>query len=227
MRNKVLVKQANSMRHICDKVYVDKNMTKVLGVYPYYKKSKNSIYRVALKKCLKESFYRMLVWGIVDIIVFMICCLIIRTTFIIGYVIAAVCIFLNILSAILNIRCFKGKILEKITVTSSAIVSAVNTYCDNISVSDNTLINSDHYKRLDLLSQIADSAKVRLKKLEILIALKNDFEYDWKYETDTVLLKDSKYSNNQMQYLSKVKKMDEDLLGIASRVVTEKKVLFK
>lgn len=37
MKNKVLVKQASSIKYICDKVYVDKNMTKILGIYPYYK----------------------------------------------------------------------------------------------------------------------------------------------------------------------------------------------
>lgn len=227
MKNKVLVSQGDSMKHICDKVYVDKNMTVVLGVYPYCKKGKNSIYRTALRKCLKESLYRILIWGIVDIIVSVICFLIIQTSFIIGCVILFVCIFLNILSAVLNIRCFKGNLLEKITVTSSKIVSVINTYCDNISVSDNASINSYNYSMLDLLSQIADSAKVRLKKLQVLIALKDEFEYDWNYETDTVLIKDSRYSIYQIPYLSKVKDIDEDLLGMAARVATEKKVLFK
>lgn len=219
MKNKVLIKQANSIKHICDKVYVNKNMTKILGICPYYKKSKKSIYMVALRKCLKESLFRILIWGIVDIAVFMIYCKVIEISYTIGCVIIALCILLNIVSAVLNIICFKGNLLENITVTSSMIIYAVNSYCDNINVSKNISINSDNYKRLDTLSQIVDTAKVRTKKLQLLLAMKNEFEYDWKYETDSVLLIGKKYSNSQIEYLNKIKSIDEDLLGIASRTL--------
>lgn len=223
MKNKVLVKQANSIKHICDKVYIDKNMTKILGIYPYYKKSKNSIYRVALRKCLKDSFFRILIWGIVDALVFTIFAMVTETSYVIGVSIAVVCIILNILSLILNVISFKGRLLKQITVNANAIIYAINNYCDNIEVSKNILINSDNYKRLDILSQIVDTSKIRTKKVQLLLAMRNEFEYEWKYETDSILFKidNGKYSNSQYQYLNKIGSMDEDLLGIATRTAFE------
>lgn len=146
-----------------------------------------------------------------------------EAAYIIGVSIAVVCVILNILSLILNIISFKGRLLKQITVNANTIIYAINNYCDNIEVSKNISINSDNYKRLDTLSQIADTFKIRTKKVQLLLAMRNEFEYEWKYETDSILFKidNGEYSNSQYQYLNKISSIDEDLLGIATRTAFE------
>lgn len=217
MKNKELVKQAKPIKHICDRIYVNKNMNEVLGVYPFYNKRKESVYRVALRKTLTESLLRVLAWLSIDLAGAFIAFACFEFLPPLAVIIAIVLVIMNVVSIVLNIKCFNGRLLENITVFPFGIESKIEDCANGISVSDDDLINMKNYKDLDSLSQIANTPPIRRKKVQLLLALEDKFEYDWTYETDTLLHKNDAAQKDLHRYLNKIRSMDEDLLGRASR----------
>ncbi|MBQ9227225.1 MAG: hypothetical protein IJ168_00210 [Eubacterium sp.] len=217
------VKRFREIRHIADKIYVDKKITNITGIYPDVKKSKrHSLYGVAVRNTVKQLLWRIILWAaVVAVFAFLA-----RATYGIMPIVAITGVAASSVAAVVAILTyavtFRYDVLSQVlSLDGTKLVQAINEIAGKITVSKYRDNNKDNYQKLDALSQIVDTELVRRRKIDLLLSFTDDFGFDWEFETDTVLLNsDSKLT---LQYLDKVKSIDESKLGPASLIYMQEK----
>lgn len=217
------VKRFREIHHIADKIYVDKKVSKIIGIYPDTKKPKSqSLYGMAVKKTTNELIRNTLSWLAAVIVCYTIryflygAMPIVANTLMIAMSIAAgLCILSYLVS-------FRYDVLTVVlSLDGTKLVQSVNEVAAKIQVEDNRDTNRENYRKLDALSQILDTELIRRKKIDLLLTFAEDFSYSWEFETDTVLLNSD--VSTTLDYLEKVKRIDDAKLGPASVIYMQEK----